>query len=109
MKKISFVGATGAFLLVSLLASAQTAAPATQDASVLAILEGTITFCSKVDPESADKYKDLAKLLTNGQSDEAIDQVRNTKEYKDSLDKISKQLEALSTKEASEACKAQGK
>jgi hypothetical protein len=68
-----------------------------------------VNFCAKVNPEAATKYKDLGRLFTNGQSDEAIAQMRNSKEYKDSLDQVSKKLQALSAKEALAACKAPGK
>lgn len=105
VKKISFVGAIGALLLVSLLAAAQKAAPPSQAALVLGALEGTINFCSKAAPESAEKYEALGKFLTNGQSEEAIAQIRNSKEYKDSLDNVNKQLGALSSKEAAATCK----
>jgi hypothetical protein len=113
VKKLSFVGAICASLFLAVLTpaqkeqKAQKEAPAPQNAAaVLAILDGTINFCSKVNPQSEAKYKDLAKLLTNNQNDEAVAQMRNSKEYKDSLDQISKKLGALSTKEALEACKA---
>lgn len=113
VKKISFVGAVGVSLLLSVLTPAQKEAPAQKKASapenaaaVLAIVEGTVDFCSKVAPESAEKYKDLGRLFTNGQTDEAVAQIRKSKEYKDALDKTSKRLEALSNKEALEACKA---
>jgi len=117
LKKI--VGAIGACLLLAVLTSAQKEAPAKKDApaqkegaatpenaaSVLAALEGTINFCAKVNPQAEAKFRDLTKLLTNNQTQEAIAQIRNSKEYKDALDKTSKQLEALSSKDASEACK----
>ena len=108
-KKIAIVGGLGAFLFVSILASAQKEkAPATSGGSILGALEGTMNFCGKVDPQSASKYEDLKKLLTNGQSNEAVAKIRESKEYKDSLDQTNKQLGALSPKEAVAACKGSG-
>lgn len=124
VKKICFVGAValGAALLLALPTPAQKEAPTKKEqkeppaqkeaakpedvASILATLEGTINFCTKINPEAEAKYKDLAKLLTNNRTDEAVAQIRNSKEYKDALEKTSKQLGALSSKEALEACKA---
>ena len=130
VKKICFVGAVAlaAALLLALPTAAQKEAPVQKEAptkkeqkeppaqkeaakpedvaSILATLEGTINFCTRINPEAEAKYKDLAKLLTNNQTDEAVAQIRNSKEYKDALEKTSKQLGALSSKEALEACKA---
>jgi len=108
-KKIVIVGGLAGFLFLSVFASAQTEkAPATSAGSLLGALEGTLKFCGKVDPESASKYKDLEALLTNGQSEEAVAKIRDSKEYKDSLDQTSKQLGALSQKEAVATCKGSG-
>ena len=84
VKQVAFVGAVGASLLLALLTPAQKKPAAPENAaSVLAALEGTINFCTKINPAAEAKYKDLAKLLTNNQTDEAIAQIRNSKEYKD--------------------------
>jgi hypothetical protein len=108
-KTISFFGGAGAFLILSLLTPAQTAPPAPLNARALGALEGTLNFCGKINPESADKYKEMGKLLTKGQTAEALAEKRGSQEYKDSLDQISKHLEGLSTKEALATCKAQAK
>ena len=102
-KKIAIVGGFGAFLLLSM-ALAQETPPASAGA-LFGALEGTLNFCAKVDPQSADKYEELDRLFTNDQPEEAIAQVRNSKEYKESLDQTSKQLAALSPKEALALCK----
>lgn len=117
IKKI--VGVIGASLLLAVLTPAQKeppaqkVAPAQKEAAapenaalVLAALDGAINFCAKVNPQAEAKYEELRKLLTNNQTDEAVAQIRNSKEYKDAFDKTSKQLGALSNKEALEACKA---
>ena len=103
VKKI--VGAFATFLLLSILAPAQTTTETAKTGSVLGALEGTLRFCTKVDSQSADKYKQIGQLLTNGQPDEAIAKIRDSKEYKDALDQTTKQLEKLPAKQALAACK----
>ena len=115
LKKILFVAC--AFLILLLLVPGQTlaqkaqgkTAPAPLNARALGRLEGMLNFCSKVNPESADKYKEMTKLLTKGQTAEAVAEMRNSQEYKDSVDEINKNLGALSNKDALATCKAQAK
>jgi len=104
MKKISFVSGIGAFLFLSLLAPAQTATTHLS-APALGTFEGMLSFCGKVNPQSADKYNELVKNLTKDQTADALAEMRNSQEYKDSLDQISAQLGELSNKDALETCK----
>ena len=99
------VGGFATFLLLSILAPAQTTTEIAKAGSELGALEGTLRFCSKVDPQSVDKYKQIGQLLTNGQSDEVVTKVRDSKEYKDALEQTTKQLEKLPAKQALAACK----
>jgi hypothetical protein len=48
-------------------------------------------------------------MVTNGHSEELLAEIRQGKEYKDTVDQINKKLGALSPKEALAACKASGK
>jgi hypothetical protein len=105
LKKISIALELG--VLLSILAPAQTAPPTF--AELLGTLAGTANFCAKVNPKSAAKYKELGQLVTNGHSEELIAEIRESKEYKDVLDQISKKLGVLSPKEALATCKVQGK
>jgi hypothetical protein len=107
LNKISIVGGLG--LVLSTLAAAQKAPAPPTAASLLGTIDGTVNFCTKVNPKSAAKFKEMGQLITNGQSDEAIAQIRDSKEYKDTLDQTSKKLAALSTKEAAETCKVPAK
>ena len=110
IKKIPFVSTIGAFLILSVLAPAQTApTPARLSAPALGVLEGMLDFCGKVNPQSADKYKEIRKNLTKDQAAGAVDKMRNSQEYKDSVDQVTKQLAALPTKEASATCQAKAK
>ena len=107
LKKISIVGGLG--LLLAILAPAQTAPPTDAEpptaGQLLGMLDGTVNFCAKINPKSAAKYKDLSQLVTTGHSEELVAEIRESNDYKEALDQISKQLGALSPKEALATCK----
>jgi hypothetical protein len=48
---------------------------------MLGITEGILTYCTKVDPPSADKYRERIKLLVQGSSDATLARVRNSDAY----------------------------
>jgi hypothetical protein len=104
MQKISVVSALGAFLSLSMLSPAQTAAATTSAGTMLGSLEGAFNFCSKVNPQAAPKYKLFDQLLTNGESAKAIAQVRNSDAYEDAYQQISRKLKALPAREALAVC-----
>jgi len=104
--KNSTVSGFGAVLALSLLAQAQTSAPRPLDKIGLARMEGTLAFCAKVDPQSAPKYTEKAKLLIKGQPEKVVEQVRKSKEYQDNLDLTNKQLETISSNDGIAACRA---
>ena len=104
-KKISIVSVAGTFLALSLLTPAQTA-PKPISAPALGVFEGMLNFCGKVNPQSADKYKEMAKSLTKDQPAAALAEIRDSREYKDSAGQIGKKLGAMSTKEALATCNA---
>ena len=51
------------------------------DARTLGITEGILTYCTKVDPPSAVKYRERIKLLVEGASDATLVAVRNSDAY----------------------------
>jgi hypothetical protein len=51
------------------------------DARTLGITEGILTYCTKVDPPSAVKYRERVKLLVEGASDATLVAVRNSDAY----------------------------
>lgn len=108
LKKKSFVFAAGAFLTLSIIMPAQTAPP-TLTSSTLGVLEGTLDFCSKVNPQAADQIKEIRMQLTKDKSEDSLARMRKSQEYKESHGRISKQLAALPAKDAQQACKAQTK
>ena len=51
------------------------------DARTLGITEGILTYCTKVDPPSAVKYRARIKVLVQGASDDTLAKVRNSDAY----------------------------
>ena len=103
-KRTSLLSGAGALLSFSLMAAAQSA-QTPLNATALGALEGTLDFCAKMNPQSAVKYKEMRKDLTKDQAPEAVAEMRESQEYKDSADEIRKQLGAMSPKEAIATCK----
>src|SRR5882762_3160513 len=48
-------------------------------------LEGTLSFCSKLNPPGAAKYRELGKILVQGVPEKELAEARQTAEYKDSM------------------------
>lgn len=108
--KFSFIACLGVILSPSLLAKANSSPPPL-DPVGLGRLEGTLSYCAKIDPASESKYKEKAKLLVKRQSDQAVADARRSNEYQDSLKLTNEQLKSIPTADAENACKAyiQGK
>ena len=51
------------------------------DPRALAITEGILSYCTKVDPAAAVKYQETVKQLVQGTSDEALSKVRSSDDY----------------------------
>jgi hypothetical protein len=60
------------------LALAEEPAP---DARALATTEAILSYCAKVDPSGASKYQERVKLVAQGASEKALDEVRKSGEY----------------------------
>ncbi len=99
------VSAFGAVLFVIPVGKARTS-PLPLDNEALGRLEATLAFCAKIDPSSESKYREKAKLLVKGQSENVVEAARHSKEYKDSVELTNKQLKTVSTADAENACKA---
>jgi hypothetical protein len=69
-------------------------------------VEGTLHFCSGVNPKADAKYKEFGKRLVADASAEELNKVRNSSEYKEAYDSITEQLGKASPKAAVEACTA---
>jgi hypothetical protein len=72
----------------------------------LGFIEGTLDFCAKVDPNSADKYKAAGKAFVADATQEELDKARSSGEYKDSYDMTTGNLEKAPKEKAVKACTA---
>jgi hypothetical protein len=102
MKIFLILGLGGAIALAQ---SAPQKNPITSDS--LGRMEGILTLCAKVDPQSAAKYREGAKLFTRDQPDKDVETARKSKEYHDAFDSISAQFDKIPAgDEAVKSCKA---
>jgi hypothetical protein len=69
-------------------------------------VEGILTYCAKVNPESATKYQDAAKAFVKDIPEKEVTEARQTSEYKDSYEGISADLEKAPKEASLQACKA---
>ena len=67
------------------LSQTETEAP---DARALGTTEAILNYCSKADPADADKYRAQDKLLIGTASQEELDKVRNSDEYRQAYDSV---------------------
>ena len=63
----------------SMLARAEGEGP---DPKTLGITESMLTYCTKVDAESAAKYRDRVKVLVQGASNDSLAKVRGSDAYR---------------------------
>lgn len=72
--------------------------------SMLGMVEGAISFCSKVSSGTPSGYIQVDQLLTSSQSVQTLSQVRNSSDYQASFSQIFDQLGALTPSQASAQC-----
>jgi len=77
--------------------------PAPQ-AQTLATTEAILEHCAKLNPGAADQYREQAKLLTQGASEEALAKVRKSDEYRQSRDSMLESLAKVDEQDAKKAC-----
>ena len=70
----------------------------------LGFIEGTLDYCAKVDPDSADKYKARAKAFAADATKEELDKARSSSEYKDSHDLTTSDLEKIPKEKTIKSC-----
>jgi hypothetical protein len=69
-------------------------------------LEGAVSFCSKVNPESAAKYQEVGKLFVRDVPEKELTEARKTAEYKDAYELSGAELRKMPKSRAIEACSA---
>lgn len=72
--------------------------------SMLGMLEGAISFCSKISAGSPAGYVQMDQVFTNGQNSQTLTQARNSSDYKASFSQIVAQLGGLTSSQASAQC-----
>jgi hypothetical protein len=77
--------------------------PAPQ-AQALAITEAIVEHCAKLIPADADRYREQARLITQGASEETLAKVRKSDEYQQSREATLESLAKVDEKDAKKAC-----
>jgi hypothetical protein len=72
----------------------------------LGFVEATLTYCGKVDPASAEKYKAREQAFIGDATPEELEKARSTGEYKDSYDSRTSDLEKAPKEQTVKACTA---
>jgi len=78
--------------------------PAAPQADTLATMETILEHCAKLNPAAADQYREQAKRLGQGASEETLDKVRKSGEYQQSRDSTLESLAKIDEEGAKKAC-----
>lgn len=76
-------------------------------AQSLATVEAILEHCAKINPAAADQFKQQAKLLAQGASEETLAKVRKSEEYQQSREATLESLAKVDDVNAKKVC-AQG-
>jgi len=68
--------------------------------------EGTLDYCARVDPGSAEKYQQRKKDLVKGVPEKEVEDARAAEEYKASYEWAKEELPKMSKEESVSACAA---
>jgi hypothetical protein len=94
-----------AILCLSALAVAPLAlAKLTMPPQALGQIEGTLKFCSDVNPKAEAKYKEFGKMVVREATEEELKKARASSEYKEAYDSITEQLGKVAKDKAVAAC-----
>lgn len=69
-------------------------------------VEAAVDFCSRVDSESADKYKEWGKRMVRDMSEKALADARKSSEYKETYDEFKSGFETIPAEMVAEGCRA---
>ncbi len=67
-------------------------------------VEATLDFCSKTNPQAAEKFKDYGQRLIKGFPSAQVEEGRKSQEYKKSYEFMTTELGKVSKDEAVKAC-----
>ena len=74
------------------------------DARALATTEAILSYCAKVDPASASEYQERVKLIAQGASEKALDEVRKSAEYQQAHASVDDFLAKVDEHNAKKVC-----
>jgi hypothetical protein len=74
------------------------------DARALATTEAILSYCAKVDPAGASKYQERVKLVAQGASEKALDEVRKSDEYQQARASVEDFLAKVDEHNAKRVC-----
>jgi hypothetical protein len=66
--------------------------------------EGTLDFCTQVDPQDAPKYQEQKKSLANEVPEKEVEEARRTQEYRDGYDSTTDELAKAPKEQAVMSC-----
>ena len=69
-------------------------------------VERTLSFCSKLKPESAAKYQEIAKRYVGNATAKELAEARKTPEYKEAYESSGALLTSMPKEQVNEACSA---
>lgn len=75
-----------------------------QSPQALGMIESTLDYCAKVDPDSAPKYKEREKSFVGDATKEELEKARSTNEYKDIYQSRTDELSKTPKDEVVKAC-----
>ena len=94
-----------AILCLSALAVAPLAlAKLTMPPQALGQVEGTLKFCTDINPKAEAKYKEFGKILVKEATEEELKKARASNEYREAYDSIMEQLGKVPKDKAVAAC-----
>jgi hypothetical protein len=67
-------------------------------------VEGTLDFCAQSDAQSASKYQERKKAITNGVPEKELAEARDSQEYRDGYDFMTTELGKVPKEKVAEAC-----
>ena len=74
------------------------------DPKALGTTEAILSYCAKVDPSGASKYQERVKLVAQGASEKALDEVRKTDEYQQARASVDDFLAKVDEHNAKKVC-----
>jgi hypothetical protein len=95
---------TCAAAVLPLLVQADEPSAPSVDGRVLGAAEAVIDYCAKLDPASAERYRQQFKSMIKGANEEALAKVRSSEDYKEARATTEDSLGKLDESSAKQTC-----